>query len=221
MTIFGRGAHGAFPQDAIDPIVLAASIIVRLQSIVAREIAPEDVASITCGSIHGGDSHNVIPSEVEFLVSIRTFDESVHEKVVAAAKRMIRGEAIASGVEKEPDVKLILSYPLTVNDVESAVILQKAFTSYFDKDHTWEAARNPSSEDFTYFATDINVPSVYWNDGCVDPDKWDENQRDPKNHPIGGTHQAKFAPAIEPTLKTAVDAMSLAALSFLKLANDD
>ena len=221
VTIFGRGAHGARPQDAIDPIVLAASIIVRLQTVVSREISPEDVASVTCASIHGGKAHNVIPDEVEFMLNIRTFDTSIREKVLTAVKRVIKGEAVASGVAKEPDVQLIVSYPLTVNDRDAALKLEEAFTTYFDNNRTWEAPRHTASEDFSLLASEINVPSVFWNFGGVDPKKWEqyEKEKDPKLIP--NSHQADYAPVIEPTLKTGIDAMSLAALTFLKITAEN
>jgi amidohydrolase len=219
VRIFGRGAHGARPQDSIDPIVLAASIIVRLQTVVAREIGPEDVASVTCASVHGGKAHNVIPEEVEIMINIRAFDAVVREKVLAAVKRIIKGEAVASGVVKEPDVELIVSYPLTVNNPEATLKLEEAFTSYFDKDHTWKAPRHTASEDFSLLASEINVPSVFWNFGGVDVKKWEkyEKQKDPRLIP--NSHQADYAPVIEP-LKTGIDAMSLAALTFLKSTVD-
>jgi len=221
VTIFGRGSHGARPQDSIDPVVLAASIILRLQTVVAREIGPEDVASVTCASIHGGKAHNVIPDEVEIILNIRTFEPSVREKVLAAVKRIIRGEAIASGVVKEPDVDLIVSYPLTVNDPPATQKLTEVFTSYFDNNRTWEAPRHTASEDFSLLASSIKVPSIFWNFGGVDPEKWEqyERTRDPKLIP--NSHQDNYAPVIEPTLKTGIDAMSLAALTFLKTDADD
>jgi amidohydrolase len=215
VTIFGRGAHGSRPQDSIDPIVLAASIILRLQTIVARELAPDDVASVTCASIHGGKAHNVIPDEVEFSLNIRTFDTAVRKKVLAAIKRIIKAEAIASGVLKEPEVHHIMSYPLTVNDDDAAVKLEETFMSYFGKDHTWEAPRQTASEDFSLLASTIGVPSVFWLFGGVDAEKWQQYEKGETEIVIPGPHQANYAPVIEPTLKTGIDALSVAALTFL------
>jgi len=220
VTIFGRGAHGARPQDAIDPIVLAASIIVRLQTVVAREIGPEDVASVTCASIHGGKAHNVIPDEVELMLNIRTFDAGVRDKIFTAIKRIIRGEAIASGVDKEPDVSLIMSYPLTVNDPTTSAKLKESFESYFDNNRTWPAPRHTASEDFSLLASDIGVPSVFWNWGGVDPKIWEQYERSKDPQLIAKPHQANYAPVIEPTIQTGIDAMSLAALSFLHIVEN-
>lgn len=220
VTVFGQGAHGARPQDSIDPIVLAASIIVRLQSVVAREIGPEDVATVTCASIHGGKAHNVIPDEVELLINIRTFDATVREQVLAAVKRIIRGEAIASGVKKDPTVQSLVSYPLTINDPTASAKIEKAFVSHFDRNRTWEAPRHTASEDFNLLAMEIDVPSVFWNFGGVDAEAWKEYEREKDPRLIPNSHQSNYAPVIEPTLKTGMDAMSLAALSFLKLVSD-
>ena len=221
VTIFGRGAHGAQPQDSIDPIVLAASIIMRLQTVVAREIGPEDVASVTCASIHGGKAHNVIPNEVEITINIRTFNAKIREKVLAAVKRIIKGEAIASGVVKEPDVELIMSYPLTVNDTDVALKLEETFTSHFDREHTLMAPRHTASEDFSLLASAIDAPSVFWNFGGVDVEVWEQYKSGGFSKPIPKSHQADYAPVIQPTLKTGIDAMSLAALTFLKSKAED
>ena len=220
VTIFGRGAHGAQPQDSIDPIVLAASIIIRLQTVVAREIGPEDVASVTCASIHGGKAHNVIPNEVEITINIRTFNTKIREKVLVAVKRIIKGEAIASGVVKEPDVQLIMSYPLTVNDPDVALKLEETFTSYFDREYTLRAPHT-ASEDFSLLASAIDATSVFWNFGGVDVGVWEQYKSGGFSKPIPKSHQADYAPVIQPTLKTGIDAMSLAALTFLKSRGED
>lgn len=220
VTIFGQGAHAASPQDSIDPIVLAASIIMRLQTVVAREIGPEDVASVSCASIHGGKAHNVIPDQVELMLNIRAFDSAIREKVIAAAKRIIHGEAIASGVLVEPEVLLTMSYPLTVNDDEAAMKLEESFKSYFDNNRTWQAARSTASEDFSLLASEIGVPSVFWNFGGVDPKKWQQYEREKDSKLITNPHQANYAPVEEPTLKTGIDAMSLAALTFLSIVEN-
>ncbi|KAK4939449.1 hypothetical protein LTR10_020255 [Elasticomyces elasticus] len=120
-------------------------------------------------------------------------------------------------IVKEPDVDLIVSYPLTVNDPPATQKLTEVFTSYFDNNRTWEAPRHTASEDFSLLASSIKVPSIFWNFGGVDPEKWEqyERTRDPKLIP--NSHQDNYAPVIEPTLKTGIDAMSLAALTFLKI----
>lgn len=218
VTVFGKGAHGARPQDSIDPIVLAASMIVRLQTVVAREIAPTDVASVTCASIHGGKAPNVIPYEVEFLLNIRSFDAAVRTKVISCIKRIVKGEAVASGAEREPTIESVGNFPLTINDEATVQQLDHAFKSFFGDEKVSEAPLVTGSEDFSLLASSIGVPSAFWNFGCIGADQWDayELSKDPTliQHP----HQNNFAPVINPTLKTAIDAMSLAALTFLNTA---
>ena len=216
VVVHGRGAHGSRPQDSIDPVVLASSIIVRLQTVVAREIGPDDVASVTCASIHGGKAHNVIPDDVEFTLNVRTFDTAVREKVLSAIKRIIKGEAIAAGTEKEPTFKPLHNYPLTVNDKESTLKLEKSFKSFFGEERTLEAPRYTASEDFSLLATDIGVPSVFWDFGGVDHKIWAQFEKEKNPRLIINPHQANYAPVIDPTLKTGIEAMSLAALTFLK-----
>jgi amidohydrolase len=216
IKIFGRGAHGSSPQDAIDPIVLAASIIVRLQTIVSREIAPQDIATVTCASIHGGTSHNIIPDEVELLLNIRAFDSDVRQKVITSIKRIINAECLASGVVKQPSIEQIAKFPLTVNEPEATSKIKDTFISYFGDSRVLEAPLWTASEDFSLLASSINVPSVFWNFGGVDHEIWENHQRQKGANPLPSPHQANYAPVIEPTLKTGIDAMTLAALTFLQ-----
>lgn len=200
VTVFGRGAHGAQPQDSIDPIILAAHMIVRLQTVVAREIGP-----------------NVIPDVVEFILNIRTFSESVRDTVLNAVERIIKGEAIASGVIKEPQIQPVLTCPPTDNDPEAAHMVESAFKAYFGEERTWEADRNTASEDFSLLATDIGVPYVFWLFGGVDHKVWAEFKRTKDKTLISSPHQADYAPVVQPTLRTGIEAMSIAALTFLKV----
>lgn len=215
VTVFGRGAHGARPQDSIDPIVLAASIILRLQTVVAREIAPSDVASVTCASIHGGKAHNVIPYEVEFFLNIRTFNDAVREEVIGAVKRIIKGEAIASGVQKEPTIETVGNFPLTVNDEATAHKIDALFRSYFGEQNVLECPLVVASEDFSLLATSIGVRSAFWNFGSIDTKTWSEYERTGNKELIPQPHQNTFCPEVSTTLRTAVDAMSLVLLEHL------
>lgn len=216
VTIFGRGGHGSQPQNTIDPIVTASHIIVRLQTIASREVKPGEVAVITCGSIHGGSSANIIPDQVDLKLNIRTYAPEVRSQVLASMKRIIESECEASGVEKKPVIKATDSFPLTVNDQELTDTLTSAFRSYFGHDNVWDMGLATASEDVSILATSIGVPYSFWNFGGTDNDKWDDAVRKGKvTSLIPGNHSSLFAPVIEPTLKTGIDAMSLAALTFL------
>ncbi|KAF2107223.1 hypothetical protein BDV96DRAFT_589934 [Lophiotrema nucula] len=219
VTVFGRGAHGAQPQESIDPIVIASSIVMRLQTVVAREIGPEDVATVTCASFEGGSwkAPNIIPDQVVLTLNIRTFDSTVRGKVLHAVKRIIKHEALASGAPREPTIQELNSYPLTYNDPDSVQKLHNTFEEYFRED-CWVAERETASEDFTNFATHINVPSIFWNFGGVNEEIWEKYEQDRKEGKkvrLPGAHQADYAPVLQPTLKTGIEAMSLAALTFM------
>ncbi|HET7071926.1 MAG TPA: amidohydrolase [Nocardioides sp.] len=118
ITLHGRGAHGSMPQAAVDPVVLAASVVVRLQTVVAREVAPGDTAVLTVGSIQAGTKSNVIPDHAVLLLNVRTYDEHTRSTVLAAIERIVRGECEASGSPKEPEFALFDRYPLTDNDTD-------------------------------------------------------------------------------------------------------
>ena len=106
ITIYGRGGHGSAPQNTVDPIVIAARIILALQTIVARETNPLDPAVVTVGSIHGGTKHNIIPDEVKLQLTVRTYKDEVRKKILAAIERIAKAEAVAAGAPREPLVKI-------------------------------------------------------------------------------------------------------------------
>ena len=102
ITLFGRGAHGSMPQASIDPVIMAASTVMRLQTIVSRELAATDSAVVTIGALQAGTKENVIPDEAVIKLNIRTFDEGVRKRVLAAITRIVNAEAAASGAPRPP-----------------------------------------------------------------------------------------------------------------------
>lgn len=215
ITIIGKGGHGAYPQETIDPVVLAAYIIVRLQTIAAREISPLDSASVTVGSIHGGATENVVPDEVEIKTNVRTFDNEVREKVLSAIKRIVKAESEASGVETPPKIEQISHFPLGVNDPQRTYQIQETFRRYLGPDNTLKMPMSLASDDVSELATPFGIPMVLWGFGGTDPKTWDEAQRNGTLDHLPKQHTARWAPVIEPTLKTGIDAIALAALTFL------
>ncbi|MCJ1382413.1 hypothetical protein MMC17_005526 [Xylographa soralifera] len=214
VKIFGRGGHAAQPESCIDPIVIASCIVVRLQSIVSREVAPSDTAVITCGSIHAGESANTIPDHADLKLNIRTFDVAVRNKVISAVKRVISSECRASGVEKEPEITTSSSFPLTDNNSEVVSRVKAAWACTFgDKVHFQD--RKASSEDLPNLATSHNIPYAVWFFGGTDAATWDDAMGRGAPELIPRNHSAFFAPAIQPTLRTGIDAMTLAVLSLM------
>ena len=219
ITIHGQASHAAQPQDAIDPIVTSAFIITRLQTIVSREVAPADAVALSCTSIEAGSAHNIIPPSCTFTLNIRTFNPQVRDLVLAAVKRIIRSEASASGATRDPEIEQLAKYPLTINYPSSTAKLSKVFTSYFGQERTLEAPVHTASEDFSLLASSIGVPSIFWNFGGSDEEAWREHEEG-RGEQLAMPHQAGFKPVIEPTLSTGIEAMSLAALTFLGPGGD-
>lgn len=215
VRVFGRGGHGSAPQTTIDPIVIGASIVTKLQTIVSREVVPGEVAVISCGSINAGHSPNVIPDYLDLQLSVRTFDPDVRERVCAAIHRIIEAECLAGGAVEKPRVTRTYSTPATVNDGDSIYQLRATFESYF-REKMVEMERPSASEDFSLLATAVGAPYVMWMFGGIDEETWDEAVAKGTVNELPSNHSPFFAPVIQPTLRTGVDAMAVAALTFLK-----
>ncbi|KFZ12535.1 hypothetical protein V502_07046 [Pseudogymnoascus sp. VKM F-4520 (FW-2644)] len=217
VTIHGRSGHGSQPENCIDPIVIASSIVVRLQSIVSRVVSPSDSAVVTCGSFHGGESENAIPDRVVLKLNVRTQNEKVREKVLSAVKRIIKAECDAGGVTQPPDIEPTSRFPLTENDPKIVDKLYDALKPVFG-DIPSISGMVSGSEDFSDLARPYDIPYAFWFFGGTDEKKWDDAVKNDTVHLLPHNHSAKFAPVIQPTLKAGSDAMALAALAFLKTA---
>ena len=215
VTIYGRGGHGSQPQVCVDPIVISSYIIVRLQSIVSRMVAPLDTAVVTCGSIHGGSAENVIPEQVELKLNIRTYDPDVRKKVLDAVHSIIRSECKSAGATKDPDIKPSSSLPLTDNDANLSKTLSTTFTEIFGSNRTETLEKLAGSEDVSNLAKPNRTPYAFWFFGGTDTKEWDKVERDDQLGLIPRNHSSKFASVIEPTMATGVQALALGALRFL------
>lgn len=213
VRIHGRGGHGSMPDHCIDPIVIGCSLVSRLQTIVSREVTPGELAVVTCGSIHAGDAENVIPDFLDLKLNVRTYSPEIRERVLNSLHRIIEAECQASGAVEKPTIKRTFSSPSTVNDEATVEKLKGTFNPYF-KDRMVESKPSTASEDFSILATAVGAPYVYWNFGGVDAEKWEDAKARGKLEELPSNHSPFFAPVIEPTLKTGIDAMSLAALTF-------
>jgi amidohydrolase len=219
ITLHGRGSHASQPQLSVDPIVMMASCILRLQTIVSREIdTGKDMAVVTVGRAVGGLAENVIPATAEFTVNVRTIDEGVREKVLASIKRIVRAEADASGSEQEPTIDILGSFPVTDNDSEVTEIVSHTFNQVFGDDFRPENfPRVNGSEDFSLLARAINRPYCFWFFGGTDPEQFDKAEREGRlEQDIPTNHSPFFAPVMQPTLEVGIDAITSAALTFLR-----
>lgn len=208
VTVHGRQAHGSQPEESIDPIVLGAHMVVRIQTIVAREVHPMKSAVVTIGTFHAGLKENIIPDTAEFSINVRTFDTDVRERVLASLRRIIKAEAEASGAP-EPSITEISSFPRCYNDPAAADALISEFHRTLGEDAVNEVPPVMGSEDFGLFAEVIGVPSVYWMFGAYSQEKLDAES------PLPGNHSPYFAPDIEPTLSTGVRAAMTSLMSKL------
>ncbi len=218
VRFFGKGAHGAMPQNGIDPIVMAAAAVLRLQTIVAREVAPGTQAVVTVGEFHGGTAANVIADEANISLNVRTTDEAVRNHVLAAIKRICTAEARASDAPKDPEFEVIDSYPLTVNDPEVAKRIAAAFREQFGKRAT-EAAPVGASEDFSRFGRAWKVPYAMWFVGGTPQEKYDQAIADGTVDKLPGPQSPFWAPVLHPTLETGIETILAAAGEWIAKTN--
>jgi amidohydrolase len=215
IRLFGRGAHGSMPQASIDPVVMAAATVLRLQTIVSRELAATEAAVVTVGSLQAGTKENVIPDEATIKLNVRTFDEGVRKRVLAAIERIVNAEAAASGAPRPPEITPLDRYPLVVNDPEASRRVDNAFRRHFPADQVRETGPTPASEDFGSFGAEWHAPSVFWFVGGTDPDAYAKAKAAGRLNEIPTNHSPRFAPVIHPTLQSGAEALAIAALAWL------
>ena len=217
VRMFGRGSHGSMPEVSVDPVVMAASTVLRLQGIVAREIPASAAAVVTVGALQAGTKSNVIPDEALLKINVRSFDEDVRRRVLAAIERIVRAEADASGAPRPPEITTSDRFPLTTNDPQQTANVAAVMRAHFGEERVRELPGPlPASEDFGWFGTEWGVPSVYWYVGGTDAERYREaERRDRVAEDIPINHNPRFAPVIHPTLETGVHAITAAALDAL------
>lgn len=201
--IFGKGSHGSMPELSVDPVIVASSIVLKLQTIVSRELATKDYAIVTVGAINAGSKSNIIPDDAELLINTRTYSEDTQKFVHSAIERIVRGECELARCPKKPEFTYYDRYPLTNNDQNSSLRVRKAFDEYFGEDSV-NISRASASEDFSIVANAFNTPYAYWGLGGFE---------DMKNAP--GNHNPAFAPDLQPTLNRGLESAVVAACAWL------
>ncbi|MDN6746755.1 MAG: amidohydrolase [Brevibacterium sp.] len=216
ITVHGRGAHGSMPHLSVDPVVLAATIVLRLQTIVSRETDPGEFAVVTVGASNSGSKSNIIPDRAELLLNLRTYDMGIRDRIIASIERIVTGECRAAGAPKEPTFEYYDQFPLTDNDAASNAALTTAFEDCFDVGVVQPASPATASEDFSEIPNAFEIPYVYWMIGCADAEKYRRAEHaGTVNTDIPANHAPNFAPVIDPTLELATKAQVVAALSQL------
>ena len=215
IRLFGRGAHGSMPQASIDPVVMAASTVLRLQTIVSRELAAFEAAVVTVGALQAGTKENVIPDEAIIKLNVRTFDDGVRRRVLAAIERIVNAEAEASGAPRKPEITTLDRYSLVKNDPDALQRVGDAFREYFHSGRVQTTQPTSASEDFGSFGAEWGAPSVFWFVGGTDPDVYANAQIEGNFSEIPTNHNPRFAPVIHPTLESGVEALIVAAQAWL------
>jgi amidohydrolase len=215
IRLFGRGAHGSMPQASIDPVVMAAALVMRLQTIVARELSPNEAAVVTVGSLQAGTKENVIPDEAIIKLNVRSYDPGVRKRVLTAIERIAKAEAAASGAPKAPEFTPLDSYPMGVNDAAATERIVNSFRQHFPAERVRQTGPTSASEDFGTFGAEWHVPSVFWFVGGTDPDAYKKAEAAAEVNKIPSNHSPFFAPVIHPTLEAGVEAMVVGALGWL------
>ena len=215
ITVYGRGAHGSMPQAAVDPVVLAAMIVVRLQTVVSREVAPGETAVLTVGSIQAGTKSNVIPDRAVLQLNVRTYSDGTRTAVLEAVRRIVRAECAASDSPREPEFELFDRFPLTDNDAAVTARVESAFAGFFGE-RAAPLGPQSASEDFSDVPRALGVPYTYWFVGGIDPDTYAAAARAGRlAQDIPVNHSTAFAPVVQPTLDTGTQALVVAALAWL------
>lgn len=207
VTFQGRGGHGSAPHTTLDPIVTAASAVLRLQTIVSREVAPTEPAVVTVGTFHSGTRGNIIPDDATIEISTRARSEAVRERILSAIERVVHAEA-AAGDLPAPEIVREPGADVLVNDPASAERVLAALGSgavRLENAHGLVMA----SEDVGQLATAASAPIVYWFTGTTDPAVFERGEEAPSNH------SPFYAPLAEPSIPIGVDALVAAAREFL------
>lgn len=215
IRMFGRGAHGSMPEASIDPVVMAASTVMRLQTIVSREVAAAQSAVVTIGALQAGTKENVIPEEAIIKLNVRTFDENVRKHVLESIKRIVDAEAQASGAPKPPEITPLDQYQLVRNDADAAATVRAAFQTHFGEQRVVDILPISASEDFGSFGSGWHAPAVFWTIGGTDPDLYRQAKETDRLAELPTNHNPRFAPVLHPTLETGIEAMLAGAYAWL------
>ncbi|KQS08852.1 amidohydrolase [Curtobacterium sp. Leaf183] len=209
VTFNGRGAHGSAPQASLDPIVTAASAVVRLQTVVSREVGPSDAGVVTVGTFHAGTRPNIIPDTAVIEISTRARNEDTRARIVASIERIVRAESEAGGLSA-PTIERAPGADVLVNDPTHAARVLDAIRPVVPKAVDLESGLAMASEDVGQLATAAGVPIVYWFTGITDPELFRTGADIPSNH------SPFYAPQADTAIPVGVDALVAAVGAYLR-----
>ena len=220
ITIRGLGGHGAYPHRTKDPVVLAAQVVMALQTIVSREVKPIEPAVVTVGQIHGGTRRNIIPDQVDLQLTVRTYSEETRRQVLAAIERITKGIVSAAGLppERAPLVKVRddEKSPAMYNNPELTRRVVASIRTVVGTERVVEREPEMGAEDFALFGkVEPPIPAFMFRIGTIDARRWAEAQQ-PGSRGLPSLHSSQFWPEVDPSLRTGVEAMTAAALGLLQ-----
>ncbi|MET9171011.1 amidohydrolase [Streptomyces misionensis] len=218
IVVYGKGGHGSRPEATVDPVVTAAYLVTRLQTVVSREVAAGESAVLTVGRIEAGTRHNIIPGEARIALNLRTQSEAVRQRMLAAIRRIAQGECLAAGCPREPDVTLGNTFPVTVNDADTDRTVAAVHAEVFGAGTVFDPGPAMGSEDFPELSLNSAIPYSYWFVTTTPADVWDRSPGDTlaeKLAAVPSNHSPHFAPdpaTVAPGVRTLVSG-ALALLS--------
>ena len=220
VTMYGAGGHGSRPESTIDPVLMAASTVTRLQGIVSREVAGGDTAVLTIGALNVGSKANIIPDHAELLMNVRSYSPEVRSVVLTAIERIVRAEAQASGAEREPTIDSLESAPAVINDAQAAERIRPALARVVGSGGlVIDPGPVTGSEDVGVLATAAGAPIVFWLLGGADPAAFEgATTHEEILRVVAGlpsNHSPRYAPVEDPTIDIGVAALAAGALEWL------
>ncbi|MCE9681848.1 amidohydrolase [Halomonas alkalisoli] len=229
VTIHGAGGHGSMPAQTVDPVVIAAHVVTRLQTIVSREVPPEETVVVTVGKLHAGTQANIIPHSAELEINIRSFDNTLHRQVVVAIERIVRAECEAGRSPKSPEFRVLSETIALHNDPSAVEQVRRAHGEHFGEASLYDMPRLNGSEDFPFFGSaeaggfgGEDIPYVYWFIGATPAERWAEAPGESvsqKMRHLEMPHSPYYFPGNAVTLRTGIEAMSAGALAYLGVGN--
>ncbi len=217
VVVPGVGGHGAYPHTTKDPVVIASSIVMRLQTLVSRELNPTDPAVVTVGSFQAGAKHNIIPDEARLQLTVRSYSDETRKHLLDGIARIAKGEAIAAGVpeNKMPKVTVQDPYtPATYNTPEFTETVMAGLKPRFEG-RVFETPAVMGGEDFSqyYRADKANVESLIFWVGGVPQAEWEKAQKGEVELP--SLHSPFWAPDAPVVIATATEALTAATLGIM------
>ncbi|MFK5584255.1 amidohydrolase [Serinicoccus sp. LYQ131] len=215
VTLYGKGGHGSAPHTAIDPVVMAASLVMRLQTVIARQVSPQATAVLTVGRIVAGTKTNIIPEHAVLEGTVRTYDDAVARHCLEVIERTARAEALAWGAP-DPLVETFDHLPVTDNSPDATAVVRAALGAELGAGQVRDFTPEMGSEDFSELPNAWGVPYCYWGFGAFDADAWAAAEaRGSERHDFPDNHSSHFAPELQPTLDTGVRAMVAATMAWV------